>query len=80
MRVRYAHNRLSSTSFVMNNKHRTLLHMNDVERPALYVEVTANDFDGIRIVFSDYKIGDVPVVLVNCLRNQSVAFTQREDM
>ncbi len=79
MCVRYAHNQLSSSMFPMNDKHRTLLRMNDEDRPALHVEVTVTDFYGIHMAFGDYKIGDAPVLLVNCLRNQSVTYCQEED-
>ncbi|CAF4959633.1 unnamed protein product, partial [Rotaria sp. Silwood1] len=80
MRVRYAHNRISSTAFSFTQKHRTLLHMDDEERPALQVEVIATDFDGFRVVFGDYKIGDAPVLLVNCLKYLPVAFCQANDV
>jgi len=63
----------------MNDKHRTLLRVNDEERPALHVEVTATDSDGFRVVFGDYKIGDAPLLLVNCLRNQPLTYRQQED-
>ncbi|CAF2933999.1 unnamed protein product [Rotaria sp. Silwood2] len=79
MRVRYTNNRVTSCPFVMNDKHRTLLRMDDEERPAINVEVTATDFDGIRVIFGDYKIGDAPVLLVNCLQNDSIAFCQVDD-
>ncbi|CAF0869350.1 unnamed protein product [Rotaria sordida] len=80
MRVRYTHNRVTSRPFLMNEKHRTLLHMEDTERPAIYVEVTATDFDGVRVIFGDYKIGDAPVLLVNCLKDESIAFSQADDI
>lgn len=80
MRVRYAHNLVSSSPFMMNQKHRTLLRMDDEERPAIYVEVTATDFDGVRVIFGDYKIGDAPVLVVNCLKNDPVSFCQVDDM
>ncbi|CAF1245225.1 unnamed protein product [Adineta ricciae] len=80
MRVRYTHNRVTSSPFMMNQKHRTLLRMNDEERPAIYVEVTATDFDGIRVIFGDYKIGDAPLLVVNCLRNDPVSFCQVDDV
>jgi hypothetical protein len=80
MCVRYAHNRSALSALTMNNKHRTLLRMNDEERPALHVEVTVTDVHGIHIVFGDYKIGDAPVLIVNCLRNQPVTFYQEENL
>ncbi|CAF1248487.1 unnamed protein product [Rotaria sordida] len=80
MRVRYTHNRISSTAFVFNQKHRTLLRMDDEERPALQVEIIATDFDGFRIVFGDYTIGDSPVLLVNCLKHLPIALSQAEDV
>jgi len=80
MRVRYTHNRLATTTFKFNSKQRTLLRMDDEERPALESDIIATDFDGFRIVFGDYKINDSPVLLVNCLKNRPVTFCQVEDM
>ncbi|CAF4025308.1 unnamed protein product [Rotaria sp. Silwood2] len=80
MCVRYTHNRISSTAFSFTQKHRTLLYMNDEERPALQVEVIATDFDGFRVVFGDYKIGDAPVLLVNCLKYLPIGFCQATDI
>ncbi|CAF3740023.1 unnamed protein product, partial [Rotaria sordida] len=80
MRVRYTHNRISSVVFRFNDKHRALLHMDDEERPALQVDVVATDYDGFRIVFGDYKTGDSPVLMVNCLKNRPIAFCQVEDI
>ncbi|CAF3386362.1 unnamed protein product [Rotaria sp. Silwood1] len=79
MRVRYTNNRVTSHPFVMNDKHRTLLRMDDEERPAIYVEVIATDFDGVRVIFGDYKIGDAPILLVNCLKDDSLTFCQIDD-
>ena len=76
MRVRYTHNQIASSPFSMNTKHRTLLRMDDEERPAIYVEVTATDFDGVRIIFADYKIGDAPLLIVNCLQSDPISFCQ----
>jgi hypothetical protein len=50
--------------------------MNDEDRPALHVKVTITEFDGIYIVFGAYKIGDAPILLVNCLSNQLVRYSQ----
>ncbi|CAF0895845.1 unnamed protein product [Rotaria sp. Silwood1] len=80
MRVRYTHNQITSSPFKMNQKHRTLLHMDDEERPAIYVEVTATDFDGVKIIFGDYKIGDAPLLIVNCLANEPVSLCQVNDV
>jgi hypothetical protein len=80
MRVRYTHNQITSSSLKMNEKHRTLLRMEDEERPAIYVEVTATDFDGVRVIFEDYKIGDAPVLVVNCLQKDPISFCQRDDV
>jgi hypothetical protein len=80
MRVRHTHNRLAASTFVFKDKQRMLLHMDDEERPALQMDVVATDYDGFRIVFGDYKTADSPVLLVNCLKKQSVAFCQVEDM
>ncbi|CAF4006334.1 unnamed protein product, partial [Adineta steineri] len=80
MRVRYTHNRVTSSPFMINQKHRTLLRMDDEERPAIYVEVIATDFDGVRVIFSDYKIGDAPLLLVNCLKKDPISFCQVDDV
>ncbi|CAF4060347.1 unnamed protein product, partial [Adineta steineri] len=80
MRVRYTHNRVTSSPFMMNQKHRTLLRMDDEERSAIYVEVTATDFDGVRVIFGDYKIGDAPLLLVNCLKKDPISFCQVDDV
>ncbi len=50
--------------------------MDDEERPAIYVEVTATDFDGVRVIFGDYKIGDAPLLIVNCLPKDEIYFSQ----
>ncbi len=80
MRVRFTQNQVTSTPFLTNQKHRTLLRMDDEERPAMYVEVTATDFDGVRVIFGDYKIGDAPLLVVNCLQKDPVSFCQADDM
>lgn len=76
MRVRFSDNQITSLPFVKNLKHRTLLQMDDEERPAIYVEVTATDFDGVRVIFSDYKIGDAPLLIVNGLKKDPITFCQ----
>ena len=60
----------------MNKKHQTLLYMNDNERLLIFVEVLATDFDGVRIIFSDYKQGDAPILLVNHTRDRVISFVQ----
>jgi hypothetical protein len=65
---------------MINQKHRTLLRMDDEERPAMYVEVTATDFEGIRVIFGDYKIGDAPLLVVNGLKNDPISLCQVGDM
>lgn len=80
MRARFTHDRVSSNPFMMNQKHRTLLRMNDEERPAINIEVTATDFDGVRVIFTDYKVGDAPLLVVNCLKNHPVSFCQVDDV
>jgi hypothetical protein len=79
MHVRYAHNRTISKPFSMNKKSQTLLYMNDKERPVIFVEVIATDFDGVRVIFSDYKQGDAPVLLVNHTQDQLISFAQKND-
>ncbi|CAF5173851.1 unnamed protein product [Rotaria magnacalcarata] len=79
-RIRYAVNQITSSPFEMNQKHRTLLRMHDEERPAILIEITATDFDGVKIIFEDYKIGDAPLLIVNCLLNDLVSFCQANDV
>jgi hypothetical protein len=79
MSVRYAHNRKTSKPFLLNKKHQTLLYMNDQEHLVIFVEVLATDFDGVRIIFSDYKSGDAPVLLVNHTKDQLISFAQKDD-
>ncbi|CAF4287247.1 unnamed protein product, partial [Adineta steineri] len=79
MRVRYTHNQIASTPFLFKQKHRTLLRMDDEERPAINVEVNATDFDGVRVIFGDYKVGDAPLLIVNCLKTESITFCQLDD-
>ena len=80
MRVRYASNHVTSYPFMINQKHRTLLHMNDDERSAIHVEITIDDFDGVRIIFEDYKIGYAPVLIVNNFQTDLISFGQVDDM
>ncbi len=79
MYVRYAHNRKTSNAFLMNKKHQTLLYMNDTERLVIFVEVIATDFDGVRMIFSDYKAGDAPILLVNHTKDQLISFVQKDE-
>ncbi|CAM4941103.1 unnamed protein product [Rotaria socialis] len=71
----YKHSRAASSSFMMNEKYRTLLRMNDKERPVIYMRVSAANFDGLRVIFGDYKIDDAPLLVNNCLKNDSVSFS-----
>ncbi|CAF3406460.1 unnamed protein product [Rotaria sp. Silwood1] len=80
IRVRYAHNQKKSKAFSMNKKHHTLLYMNDDERLVIFVEVIATDFDGVRVIFSDYKQGDAPVLLINHTHDQLISFVQKDDV
>lgn len=80
MYVRYPGAGLSSNCFSIKDKHRTLLRMQDQERPALHVEVTVNDFDGYKVNFGDYKIGDAPLLIVNSLTKDPITFCQKDDM
>ncbi len=50
--------------------------MDDEERPAIYVEVSATDFDGIRVIFNDYNIADATLLVVNCLKHDPISFSQ----
>jgi hypothetical protein len=80
MLVRYPYNRKTSKAFLMNKKHQTLLYMNDKELPVIFVEVIATDFDGVRMIFSDYKSGDAPILLVNYTNSQLISFVQKDEM
>lgn len=64
----------------MKEKHESLLRMNDSERPALFVEVSANDFDGYKVTLNDYKILDVPILILNALNQSNISFQQKDDM
>ncbi|CAF1173038.1 unnamed protein product [Adineta ricciae] len=79
MFVRYESNERGSLVSI-KDKHRTLLHMNDEERPALHVEVVSTDFDGFRIIFGDYQNGDAAVLIVNTLLNQPISFQQKDHL
>ena len=72
--VRHDGENLSASCFSIKDKHRTLLRMNNIQHPALHVEVTATDYDGYKVIFSDYKIGDASLLIVNSLLNQSIDF------
>ena len=77
--VRYVHNREALACIPISNKYRTLLRMNDEGYPAIDVQIHITDFDGYRIIFSDYKTGDAPILLVNTLTDQSIRFSQKGD-
>jgi len=79
MRVRYKTNETTSVPFKINAKHQTLLRMDDDERSAIHVEVTATDFNGVRVIFQDYRIGDAPVLIVNGLE-KDLSFSQNDDV
>ncbi|UJR24151.1 hypothetical protein I4U23_027117 [Adineta vaga] len=79
MLVRYNKNEKENL-FTMKDKHRTLLHMDNEDNPALHLEVVATDFDGFRVIFSDYKNGDAPLLIVNTLINQSISFQQKDQI
>ena len=79
MRIRYSDNQILSSPFKINQQHQTLLRMNDEQRPAIFVEVRATEFDGVRVIFQDYKIGDASVLIVNCVKTDVVSFCQEND-
>ena len=66
--------------FTIEDKHRTLLRMDDEQHPALHVEVITTECDGYRIIFGDYQIGDAPLLIVNTLLQQSISFSQQDDL
>ncbi len=80
MLVRYPHNLKTSKPFLMNKKHQTLLYMNDSECLVIFVEVIATDFDGVRMIFSEYKSGDAPILLVNYTQDQLISFVQKDEL
>lgn len=63
----------------MNKKHQTLLYMEDDDRLVIFVEVIATDFDGVRVIISDYKQGDAPVLLINTTKDQVISFAQKDE-
>jgi hypothetical protein len=80
MFVKYVGFDHSPTCFSIKEKHRTLLRMDNDDRPAIHVEVTITDFGGDKITFGDYQIGDAPLLIVNALLNENIAFSQKEDL
>jgi len=78
MCVRYHETNGKSTSFSTEDKHRTLLRMDDQQRPGLHVEVIVTDFHGYTITFGDYQTGDAPLLIVNTLINQTISFYQKD--
>jgi len=80
MCVKYSQIDSSLNWFSVKDKHRTLLRMNNNERPAIEIEVTITDFDGCKLTFSDYQIGDAPLLILNALLNKDIVFYQKEDL
>ncbi len=80
MYVRYKDKNCSSTHFSIKEKHQTLLRMDNLSLPALHLQVTTNDYDGYKISFEDYQIGDAPILIVNALLNQNISFCQKDDL
>jgi hypothetical protein len=63
----------------VNKKNRTLLRMDDSQSPAIFVEVIATEFEGYRIIFQDYQVGDAPVLIVNGLPDENLIFCQADE-
>ena len=80
MSIRCATRRIVSRPFSVNEKSRRLIRWNYIEQPGIHVEIIATDSDGYRIIFNDYQLIDVPVLLINCLREQSISFAQQDQM
>lgn len=76
--ARYKGNNSTRNCFSIKEKHRTLLRMNDTERPAIHVEVSSTDFDGYKVSFNDYQIGDAPILIVNALTKQEISYAQKD--
>lgn len=79
MYVRYAHSLKISRAFSMKNQHQTLLYMYDPKHLVIFVEVSATDFDGVRVIFTDYKSGDAPLLIVNHTKNHMISFVQKDE-
>lgn len=79
MSVRYGHNRIQSEFFCLNQKHQTLLHLNDKAHPLISVKVIATEFDGIQMIFSHYRIGDAPLLIINQTNNHLISFVQKDE-
>ena len=69
-----------SRPFPVNEKSRRLIRWDDPEQPGIHVEIIATDSDGYRIIFTDYQLIDVPVLLINCSREQSISFAQQDHL
>jgi hypothetical protein len=54
--------------------------MDNYDRPAIHVEVSLTEFDGYKVIFGDYKIGNAPVLIVNALLNADITLSQKEDL
>ena len=78
--IRCAGRGIISRPFPVNEKSRRLIRWDDPEQPGIQVEIIATDTDGYRILFTDYQLIDVPVLLINCLREQSISFAQQNHM
>ena len=80
MRVRVEEN-VASRSFPVNEKHRTLMKLDGHSSVrALLIEVIPTDFEGFEITFLDYQLEDLPLLLINFLPNESIAFAQKNSM
>jgi hypothetical protein len=80
MCVRYSQINSSPTFFSIKEKHQTLLRMDNYDRPAIHVGVSLTEFDGYKVIFKDYKIGDAPVLIVNALLDDDITLSQKEDL
>ncbi len=78
--MRYYEEKSSLNSFSIKNKDRILLKMNSLINPVIHVEITATDFDGYKIIFNNYRIGDAPLLIVNGLLNTNISFSQKDDL
>ncbi len=67
----------SINCFSIKEKDEILLKMNN---ECIHVQITSTDFDGYKIIFNDYQNGDAPILILNGLTNQNIAFSQKDDL
>lgn len=76
LNIRYGNGESSIVRCSLKEKNRRLLKMTNEDNPCLSVEVTSTELDGCQVIFEDGSEGDAPLLLVNGLKNQHIAFSQ----